>query len=360
MKRTIVLMGPQHPVLIEPVVLDLVLEDELVIDAIPRIGYIHRGLEAMVEKVEFTDFGTVAERICGICSFMHGMGYCLALEELMKVEVPERARFLRVVWAELSRIQSHLLWLGLGADALGFESLFMQCWRIREGVLDLFDRTTGGRLIHSVNRIGGVKRDISDEDLAGMVTTLEAIGAAFADIARVFLDDPSIHHRLDGLGVLSAEEARALGTVGPMARASGLAAAVRVEGLSPYDRLAFEPLTETAGDCLARCKVRVREVPQSIDLIRQAVALMPKGNGPIDSKVKGCPTGEAYIRLEQPRGEVVYYVKANGTKLLDRFRARTPTFANLPAMIRLVKGCQLSDVANIILTIDPCISCTER
>ena len=119
-------------------------------------------------------------------------------------------------------------------------------------------------------------------------------------------------------------------------------------------------MTETAGDCLARCKVRVREVPQSIDLIRQAVALMPKGPGPIDSKVRGSPTGEAYIRLEQPRGEVVYYVKANGTKLLDRFRARTPTFANLPAMIRLVKGCQLSDVANIILTIDPCISCTER
>ena len=360
MKKTVILMGPQHPVLVEPVVLDLVLEDERVLDAIPRIGYIHRGLEAMVEKGEYADFGTVAERICGICSFMHGMGYCLAIEELMKVEVPERARFLRVVWSELSRIQSHLLWLGLGADALGFESLFMQCWRIREGVLDLFDRTTGGRLIHSVNRIGGVKRDISDEDLGGIVKTLDGIGKAFADVTRVFLEDPSIRHRLGGLGVLSADDVKALGTVGPMARASGVAQDIRAEGGGLYEALSFTPIVETAGDCLARCKVRVREVPQSIELIRRAVQLMPKGKGPIETKVRGFPTGEAYIRLEQPRGEVVYYVKANGTKLLERFRARTPTFANLPAMIRLVKGCQLSDVANIILTIDPCISCTER
>jgi len=360
MKRTIVLMGPQHPVLVEPVVLDLVLEDELVVEAIPRIGYIHRGLEAMVERVEFTDFGTVAERICGICSFMHGMGYCQAIEALMKVEVPERAGFLRTVWAELSRIQSHLLWLGLAADAMGFESLFMQSWRLREGVLDLFDRTTGGRLIHSVNRVGGVKRDISDEALAGLVTTLDGVGAAFADLSRVFLDDPSIRHRLEGLGVLSGEEAQALGTVGPMLRASGVAWDVRAEGQPPYDRLGFEPVVETAGDCLARCTVRVREVPHSIELIRRTVALMPKGNAPVETKVRGFPSGEAYVRLEQPRGEVVYYVKANGTKLLERFRARTPTFANLPAMIRLVKGCQLSDVASILLTIDPCISCTER
>lgn len=360
MKRTIVLMGPQHPVLVEPVVLDLVLEDERVVDAVPRIGYVHRGLEALVEEVEYADFATVAERICGICSFMHGMGYCLGIEAMMQVEVPERARFLRVVWAELSRIQSHLLWLGLAADALGFENLFMQCWRIREGVLDLFDATTGGRLIHSVNRIGGVKRDISDEDLAAIVTKLEGVEGAFADVARVFLDDPSIRHRLGGLGVLTADDVRALDTVGPMARASGVALDVRSEGAYGYGGLTFSPITETAGDCLARCTVRVREVPQSIALIREAVEKLPKGPGPIDTKVRGFPGGEAYVRLEQPRGEVVYYLKGNGTRLLERYRARTPTFANLPAMIRLVKGCELADVASIILTIDPCISCTER
>jgi ech hydrogenase subunit E len=361
MKRTVVLMGPQHPVLPEPLVLDLVLDDEKVVDAIPTIGYVHRGLEALVEKVEFQDFGNVAERICGICSFMHGMGYSLALEDVMKVEVPERAKFLRVVWAELSRVQSHLLWLGLAADAFGFENLFMHCWRLRERVLDLFEQTTGGRVIFSVNRIGGVKRDVPDAALADIVKKLHALKADLAEPGKVFTDDPSIRHRLSGVGVLTREDARDVGAVGPMARASGVPLDVRTSGLAVYDRLAFEPVLETDGDCMARCKVRLREIHQSIELIRQAVELMPKGDGqPVEVKVKGMPRGESFIRLEQPRGEVVYYVKGNGTKFLERFRARTPTFANVPAMMKLVKGCDLADVPNIILTIDPCISCTER
>jgi ech hydrogenase subunit E len=361
MKRTVVLMGPQHPVLPEPLVLDLVLEDEKVVDAIPTIGYVHRGLEALVEKVEFQDFGNVAERICGICSFMHGMGYSLALEDIMKVEVPERAKFLRVVWAELSRVQSHLLWLGLAADAFGFENLFMHCWRLRERVLDIFEATTGGRVIFSVNRVGGVKRDVPDAVLADIVKKLHELKADLAEPGKVFTKDPSIRHRLSGVGVLTREDARQVGAVGPMARASGVPLDVRMSGLDVYDRLAFEPVLETDGDCMARCKVRLREIHQSIELIRQTVELMPKGDGmPVEVKVKGMPKGESFIRLEQPRGEVVYYVKGNGTKFLQRFRARTPTFANVPAMIKLVKGCDLADVPNIILTIDPCISCTER
>ena len=361
MKRTVVPFGPQHPVLPEPLVLDLILEDERVVDAIPTIGYIHRGLEALVERIEFTEMGFVIERICGICSFMHGMGYCLALEQIMGVEVPERARWLRLVWAELSRVQSHLLWLGLGADAFGFENLFMHCWRMREGVLDIFEQTTGGRIIHSVTKIGGVRRDISDADLAGIVVRLEQLGRDFEDTARVFAKDPSIRHRLHGVCVLSARDAFELGAVGPMARASGIAIDTRLSGTYGYDRLDLEPVLETDGDCLARVLVRVREVGQSIGLIRQLVEKMPKGDDlPLDTKVRGLPSGEGFVTLEQPRGEVVYYVRANGTKFLDRFRARTPTFANIPAMISLVKGCELADVPNIILTIDPCISCTER
>jgi ech hydrogenase subunit E len=361
MKRTVIPFGPQHPVLPEPLVLDLILEDEKVVDAVPTIGYIHRGLEMMVEKVEYTEMGFVVERICGICSFMHGMGYCLSLESIMGVEVPERARWLRLIWAEISRVQSHLLWLGLGADAFGFENLFMQVWRMREEILDIFEQTTGGRIIHSVNRIGGVKRDIADAELAAILARLEALGRDFKTAARVFATDPSIAHRLGGVGVLTAEDARAIDAVGPMARASGIAMDTRLSGEHLYDQLAFEPVVETAGDCLARVLVRIREVEQSIDLIRQAIEKMPKGEGlPLENRPRGNPSGEVFTRLEQPRGEVVYYVKANGTKNLERFRARTPTFANLPAMIKLVKGCDLADVPNIILTIDPCISCTER
>src|ERR1035437_5118240 len=259
MKRTIVPFGPQHPVLPEPIVLDLLLEDEKVVDAIPTIGYIHRGLEAMVDRVEFTEMGFVVERICGICSFMHGMGYCLALESIMGVEVPDRARWLRIIWAEISRIQSHLLWLGLGADAFGFENLFMHCWRMREEILDIFEKTTGGRIIHSVNRIGGVKRDISDSELAAILLQLDELGKAFDKTVKVFASDPSIAHRLGGVGVLSMEDAHAVDAVGPMARASGIVMDTRLIGANFYDRLDFEPVVETAGDCLARVVVRMRE-----------------------------------------------------------------------------------------------------
>ncbi len=361
MKRTIIPMGPQHPVLPEPLVLDLILEDERVVDAVPTIGYIHRGLEMMVERVEYTEMGFVVERICGICSFMHGMGYAVSLESIMGVEVPERAKWLRLIWAEISRIQSHLLWLGLGADAFGFENLFMHCWRMREEVLDIFEKTTGGRIIHSVNRIGGVKRDIADSELRDILARLEKLGRDFEAATKVFATDPSIAHRLSGVGVLSAERAAALGAVGPMARASGIRTDTRLTGANLYDQLEFEPVVESSGDCLARVLVRMREIGQSIDLVRQAIDRMPKGEGlPIENRPRGLPSGEVFTRLEQPRGEVLYYVKADGTKFLERFRARTPTFANIPAMIELVKGCELADVPNIILTIDPCISCTER
>jgi ech hydrogenase subunit E len=360
MKKTIIPMGPQHPVLPEPLVLDLVVEDEKVVDAIPGIGYVHRGLEALVEKVEYSEFGNVAERICGICSFMHGMGYAMAVEDIMKVEVPERAQLLRVIWAELSRVQSHLLWAGLAADAFGFENLFMHCWRLREDVLDLFEQTTGGRIIFSVNRVGGVKRDVSADRLQDMLRRLAGLEAQLPEVVKVFTQDPTVQHRLRGVGVLSRDDARAVGAVGPMARASGVDTDVRAARQGAYARLRFEPILERDGDCMARCKVRLREIRQSIDLIRQAVALLPGDGGPVDVKVKGFPKGEAFLRLEQPRGEVVYYLKGNGTKFLERYRARTPTFANIPAMIKLVKGTALADVPSIILTVDPCISCTER
>ena len=135
--RTVIPFGPQHPVLPEPLHLDLLVEDETVVEAVPSIGFIHRGLEKLVEKIEFTEFTHIAERICGICSFIHGLTYCQGIERLMQVEVPPRALYLRTFWSELSRVHSHLLWLGLMADAMGFESLFMHLWRLRERILDI-------------------------------------------------------------------------------------------------------------------------------------------------------------------------------------------------------------------------------
>lgn len=358
-KQTIIPFGPQHPVLPEPIHLDLVLEDETVIEAIPSIGFIHRGLEKLVEKKDFQEYVYVAERICGICSFMHGMGYCMGVEDVMDIKVPDRAEFLRTMWAELSRVHSHLLWLGLLADAIGFESLFMHCWRLRETVLDIFDMTTGGRIIFSVCKVGGVRKNIDGETMKQVVERLHQIKEGVDHLSRVFLTDTSIIYRTKGLGTLSRQMAFDLGTVGPMARASGIPTDVRALGYSAYSHLDFNPATAQSGDCFARIQVRIAEIVEALRLMHQCIELMPNDQT-IDTKVVGTPNGQSFARLEQPRGEVLYYVKGNGTKFLDRMRVRTPTFANLPALLEMLKGVELADVPVLILTIDPCISCTER
>ena len=192
MARTIIPFGPQHPVLPEPIHLDLVVEDEKVIEARPSIGFIHRGLEKLVEKKDYVEFVYVAERICGICSFIHGQTYCQAIEAIMNVPVPPRALYLRTIWGELSRLHSHLLWLGLMADAVGFESLFMHSWRVRERVLNIIEATTGGRVIFGSCKIGGVRRDIDADGLKSMLTELDEIERDIREITKVFLNDSSV------------------------------------------------------------------------------------------------------------------------------------------------------------------------
>ncbi len=357
-KQIIIPFGPQHPVLPEPIHLDLVLEDEKVVDVIPSIGYIHRGFEKLVEKREFTEYVYIAERTCGICSFIHGMTYCQGIEKIMNIEVPERAVFLRTIWSEYSRLHSHLLWLGLFADSFGFENLFMNAWRIRERILDVMEQTTGGRVIQGSCKIGGVRRDISGEKLDEMNRDLDSIQKEIEELTTVFIRDDSVRHRTKDVGVLSKEDAYHLGASGPTARASGVDFDLRKTGYAAYGKLKLETVTESGGDCYARCVVRSRELFTSIDIIRQAIGKIPEG--PIDVKVTGMPNGEYFTRAEQPRGELVHYLKGNGTKFLVRSRIRTPTLTNIPSLIRMLQGCELADVPVIVLSIDPCISCTER
>ncbi len=357
-KHTIIPFGPQHPVLPEPVHLDLVLEDETVVDVIPSIGYVHRGLEKLTEVKEYTEMVYVIERVCGICSFGHGWGASAAIEGAMGIEVPERALYLRTIWHELSRIHSHLLWLGLLADAFGFDSLFMHCWRLREKVLDLFEKTTGGRVIFSVCKVGGVRKDVDSATLREIVEVLKGMAPEIRELADVFMNDSSVLNRMVGVGVLTKEEAVELGAVGPVARGSGLRQDMRLNGMGVYERLGFEPIVEEAGDCEARCKVRIREIFQSIELIEKAAMDMP--DGPIAAQVRGNVEGEFALRIEQPRGEAFYYTKGVGTKFLERMRVRTPTNQNLPSLVKMLKGCDFADVPIMVLTIDPCVSCTER
>ena len=360
-KATIIPFGPQHPVLPEPLHLDLVVEDETVVDCVPQIGFVHRGLEKLVETRDYNQFIYVAERICGICAMGHSLGYAETVESLMGVEVPKRAEYLRVIWHELSRIHSHLLWLGLAADAFGFESMFMHCWRLRERILDIFEKTTGGRVILSVVCVGGVVRDMDSATLKEIVSVLDGMRDEYNTIMKTLLTDMSVKNRTVGVGTISHEQAIDLTMVGPFARASAVNYDVRMFGKGAYGDLTdFHPILDDQGDCYARVKVRCLEVLQSMDIIKELASKIPDGD--IAVKVKGNPEpgAQASNVLEQPRGECYYYARGNGSKYLERMRMRTPTSQNIAGMTMALKGCDLADVNMIILTIDPCISCTER
>ena len=357
-RQTIIPFGPQHPVLPEPIHLDLVVEDEHVISAIPSIGYVHRGLESLVDRREYQDFVYLAERICGICSFTHSSTFCQGIEGMMGIEVPKRATYLRTMWGEYSRIHSHLLWLGLFADSLGFESLFYQSWKIRESILNELEATTGGRVIQGVCKVGGVRRDVTNHFLSEMDDRLDGIEDEMKSLTNVFMNDYDVKKRLVGKGKLSKEDAYALGAAGPTARGSGLYIDARSTGYLAYGDIGFKPVAEKEGDGYARCAVRCKELFQSVELIRRVITDMPEG--PVSVPVKGNPDGEYFSRSEQPRGEVIHYIKGNGTKYLTQFRVRTPTLANVPALVSIIGGCDLADVPQIVLTIDPCIGCMER
>ena len=358
MARTVIPFGPQHPVLPEPLQLKLVMEDDKIIEALPAIGYVHRGLEKLAELKDFNQMTYVVERVCGICSFMHSMAYVRGIETIMGVQIPDRAEYLRVIWAEIGRLQSHFLWLGLLADSFGFESLFMETWKYREKILDLMEMTTGNRVIVSANKIGGVTHDFTVEHIKAILSAVQDLEKEMHQVETVFIQNYTVKQRTIGVGILTKAEAIDYSVLGPVARASGIKMDLRETGYSAYKYLNFETIIEKEGDCYARTVVRIKEIYQSLDLIRQAVEKLPTGD--IIVPVKGFPKGEVVSRLEQPRGEAIYYISANGTKNLQRLKIRTPTFANIPALLKMLPGSNLQDVPVLVLTIDPCISCTER
>jgi ech hydrogenase subunit E len=358
MLKTVIPFGPQHPVLPEPLHLKITVEDEKIASVVPCLGFVHRGLEKLADIRDFHQMIQVVERVCGICSVIHALCYCQGIEELMEVEVPPRAKYLRVIWSELHRMQSHLLWLGLFADAFGFESLFMQFWRVREQIMDINEATTGNRVIVSVIVIGGVRRDLDAEQTRWILSRLDTVENEIKRLEETILSDYTVKKRTVGKGNLTAQQAFDLGAAGPTLRGSGIAQDIRQTGYAAYADLDFEPVVETGGDSYARTKVRFRETLASVELIRRAIAKLPEGD--VRVKVKGKPQGETVMRVEQPRGELFYYFKASGDKNLDRLRIRTPTFANIPALLTMLPGMWLSDVPVITLSIDPCISCTER
>ena len=352
-------IGPYHPALEEPYKLELHCEGETVLSADLHVGFNFRSIERLAERRNYLQVIPLVERICGICSNVHTLSFCQAVERLAAIDPPERALFIRVIIAELERLHSHLLWAGIAAKLMGFKTVFMGCFDIRERVMDALEAVSGNRVNYAMNCIGGVNRDVKDP--GSLLAAVEAIERGVTrTIIPIFTTDRTVQSRCAGVGVLTFEQATQHGVVGPTARASGIAQDIRSAApYAAYGRLQFDVPVETAGDVRARVVVRALEILESSRILRQALKQLPAG--PLRGRAfVEVPAGTAISRIEGPRGEVFYSATSDGSDIPSRVRVRTPTFANMPAVRLMLVNAELSDAPLIQASIDPCYSCTDR
>ena len=359
MTERIIPIGPYHPLQEEPEFFKLHVEGERVVKLDIQIGYNHRGIEKIAESKSYDQIIFLVERICGICSTSHPFASVNAVENLIGVDIPERARYIRSIIGELERIHSHLLWLGLAGHFLGYNTLFMWAWKTRETVLDLFERISGNRQNYAMFKVGGVRRDIRDDQVPDYLKSIETLRPALDMFRGAVADDPVIHVRTKGVGVLTAEDVHQFGAVGPTARASGVDIDVRRDDpYAAYDRVEWKVITTRNGDIFDKVLVRVLEMYESVSIVTQCLRKLPPGE--IDTKVKDVPPGEGIGRHEAPRGEVFHYVRSDGTNRPARYKVRAPSYMNVPTNVKSVVGSTISDAAITLAAVDPCYCCTER
>lgn len=353
-------IGPQHPALKEPENFRVTLEGEKIVGISLRLGYNHRGIEKACEERTYMQDIYLIERVCGICSHSHSTCFIQAVEEIAKVEVPRRAMYIRTLVGELERIHSHLLWLGVAGHEIGFDTLFMYSWRDREKVMDVLADISGNRVNYGINTYGGVKRDITKEQLQKILKTIDILEERTKYYVQVTREELSIIKRLSTVGKLSKAEAIEFNAVGPVARASGVDIDTRRDDpYAAYNEVSFKVITDNHEDVYGRTLVRIGELMESYSIIRQVIENMPEG--PISVKVpRKIPEGEAFSRYEAPRGEDVHYVKSNGSDKPERVKLRAPTLANIKVMLKMIENYNLADLPIIVAAIDPCFSCTDR
>ena len=352
--------GPQHPALKEPTNFEFDVDGDIVVGVKPRIGYNHRGVEKAFELRTYLQNVFLAERICGICSAAHSTAYVQAIEELLGVEAPPRAKYIRVIIFELERIESHLLWVGVAAHEIGFDTLFMYVWRDREAVMSLMEQISGNRVHYGMNTIGGVRRDITPELTTKIKQALDYFEERIKYYLSMIKTEQTILKRTVGVGVLTSADAVKLCAVGPTLRASGIKNDVRADDpYIAYGEIPFNVITHLEGDVFSRLRVRVEELVETIGIIRYALDHLPTGATRIKVPL-AVPKGEAVSRVEAPRGELIHYAKSNGTTKLERYKVRAPTLANLPSVCQTLMGSHLADVPIILAGIDPCFSCMDR
>ncbi|HXQ27144.1 MAG TPA: NADH dehydrogenase (quinone) subunit D [Candidatus Acidoferrales bacterium] len=381
-------MGPQHPSTHGVLRVILELDGEIVLKAKPVIGYLHTGIEKSCESKTYSQCITLTDRIDYLAPLSNNLGFCLAAERLIGIEVPKRAQYIRVLLTELTRITSHLVWLGTHAIDLGAMSVFLYTFREREEIMKIYEHVSGQRMMTSYFRIGGLALEPPPDWLDRVRRVVESLPGHIDEYEDLLTQNRIWMARTKGVGYLSPEDAIAMGVSGPLLRASGVAYDIRkVFPYSSYDEFDFKVQTQTAGDCYARYQVRIAEIRESIKIIRQAMEKIPS-EGPFRAEVPGiippsreemktsiegliyhfkiftegfaAPPGEVYQAIESPRGELGVFMASDGSAKPYRVKFRTPSFVNLQSLPKLCEGRLIADVVACIGTTDIVLGEVDR
>ena len=357
----IVPIGPYHPALEEPIHAKLYTEGEVIKDAEVFVGYNHRGIEKLATERNAIQTLVLVERVCGICSHSHALTYAMCVENINGIEVPKRGQYIRVITAELERLHSHFLWLGIACHIIGHDSMFMLIWDERELVMDLLEKMTGNRVNYAMVTVGGARRDIDDELRRELLEACDKLKAPLDRITEIALTDKTIAMRTKGVGVLPKEDALRMGAVGPHARASGVKVDVRKDApYSSYEDFDFDVPVVESGDVFARVVVRALECYESIKIIRQALENLPATPINLGNKLIKIQPGQAVCRHEAPRGQLSHMVVGDGSFNNHRVSIHVPSYKNTPTVPFMLRGNTVADAGLIIASIDPCFSCLDR
>jgi len=365
--QTLIPIGPYHPGVIEGQIVYVKVEGEQVVAADIKTGFHHRGIMKLIERRGYNKGAFLAERVCGICSAAHGLAYITCTENLYESEVPERALYIRTLLAELNRMHSHLLWVGVVADVIGWKTGFMLTWGLRERVMDIIEAITGNRVNYGIWRMGGVSRDVPQELAEKAKRTVDALREECAKLLLLVADHPVVKSRLIGVGPLTRAQAYDGGAVGPVARASDWKIDVRIDNPphAIYDPkvISWEVITDDHCDTFGRTLVRVKELLVSCSIVSQCLEYLAKTTGDIRIKPKTVPLGAEAVGLnEAPRGELAYYIRASDkdSSLPHTVRIRTPSYRNNAIIPLMLVGSNLADVPVVMGSTDQCLACTDR
>ncbi len=355
-------MGPQHPSTHGVCRLILKMDGEVIVDLVPIVGYLHRALEKIAENRTYLQFIPYTDRIDYVSAMLCNHGFCMAVEKLAEIEVPQRAEYIRVIMDELNRIASHLIWLGTFSLDLGAITPFLYCFREREMILDLIEMTCGQRITFNYMRVGGVSRDLPREFIPKAKEFVKYFKPRVDEYEAILTQNPIFLGRTKGVGILDQKTAIDYSVTGPNLRATGLKWDLRKEEpYSIYDKFEFDIPTGTKSDTWDRYMVRIQEMRQANRIVEQALESIPEGE--IKTKTKAVfkpPQGEAYTRVESTRGEMGFYVVSEGDTMPYRLKLRTASFSNLAVLPEMVRGWKIADLVVIFASLDVIMPDVDR